>query len=368
MSFKLPPYSQPDFQSGQFSGKPDVSVRRVDKPGVAPANFHATTIFPEYYKVNGRWLLLSQSRMDCTVVLDGNGQPEAKEFRRLQVGDMVVVGRTEDGSEGIYIHAKGFRDVEGAAETFAFRTGRSRETSYSRDYDRLYELLRFEKNNGYIVWVLGPAVVFDYDSKKAMISLIENGYVHAILAGNALAAHDLEGAVLKTALGQDIYTQELVADGHYHHLDIINRARECASLEEFVRGLAQKESVVCACIKNKVPLVLAGSIRDDGPLPDVFADVYAAQDAMRRHTRKATTVLCLATQLHSIATGNMTPAYQVVDGAVRPVSIFSVDVSEFAVNKLRDRGTLEVTSIVTNIQDFLVNLHRNLVAGKISGL
>ena len=108
-------------------------------------------------------------------------------------------------------------------------------------------------------------------------------------------------------------------------------------------------------------MVLAGSIRDDGPLPEVFADVYAAQNAMRQHAKQATTVICLATQLHSIATGNMTPAYQVVEGVVRPVFIYSVDVSEFAVNKLNDRGSLSVTSIVTNIQDFLVHIQRQLV-------
>jgi lysine-ketoglutarate reductase/saccharopine dehydrogenase-like protein (TIGR00300 family) len=361
MSFKLPPYREPDFRLPQFAASPDAALRPVEKAGVAPEGFHATTIFPEYFKIAGAWTLLAQSRMDCTVVLRAGGGLEAVEFRRLQAGDLVVVGRSEDGRDGIYIHTKGFSAGEGQAETFAFRTGRSRETSYSRDYDRLYDLLRFEKDHGHIVWVLGPAVVFDSDSKKAMISLIENGYVHAILAGNALAAHDLEGAVLKTALGQDIYTQESVPDGHYHHLDIINRARACASLDRFLAGVDPAGSVICACAQHGVPVVLAGSIRDDGPLPGVIADVYAAQDAMRRHARQATTVLCLATQLHSIATGNMTPAYQVVDGVVRPVSIFSVDVSEFAVNKLRDRGTLAVTSIVTNIQDFLVNLHRNLV-------
>lgn len=364
MSYKLPLYKEPDFQSSCFESCPDVSVRAVVMKGVAPDKFHATTIFPEYYKVNGKWRLLSESRMDCVVVLGENDRLEAKELRRLEVGEKVVVGRTEDGSEGIYVHTKGFRDDLATADIFAFRTGRSRETSYSRDYDRLYELLQFDKDNGHIIWVLGPAVVFDSDCKKAMISLIENGYVHAILAGNALAAHDLEGALLKTALGQDIYTQECMADGHYHHLDIINQARQYASLDQFIGTMNVKESVIRACVNNKVPVVLAGSIRDDGPLPGVIADAYAAQDAMRYHTKKATTVLCLATQLHSIAAGNMTPAYQVINNTVRPVSIFSVDVSEFAVNKLRDRGTLEVTSIVTNIQDFLVNLNRNLVIAK----
>ncbi len=366
MSFELPIYKEPDFQIPQFLEYPNVTVQLVEKHGVAPERFHATTIFPEYYKINGKWVLLTQSRMDCVVVVRENEYLEAKELRRLQVGDKVVVGRSEDGSEGIYIHTKGFGNDSTTSETFAFRTGRSRETSYSRDYDRLYELLQFEKDNGYIVWVLGPSVVFDSDSKKAMISLIENGYVHAILAGNALATHDLEGAVLKTALGQDIYTQESIPDGHYHHLDIINRARGFESLKDFIHVRNIDDSVICACVQNMIPVVLAGSIRDDGPLPEVIADAYTAQDAMRQHTKKATTVLCLATQLHSIATGNMTPAYQVVNDIVRPVSIFSVDISEFAVNKLRDRGTLQVTSIVTNIQDFLVNLHRNLAGDKIS--
>ncbi|HWR40339.1 MAG TPA: hypothetical protein VN611_12640 [Patescibacteria group bacterium] len=361
MKFTLPNYCKPDFQQQFFCDCPDVTLQAVEKAGVAPENFHGTTIFPEYYKLNGDWIILEQSRMDCAVVVDAAGRPIATELRRLVPGDRVVVGRSENGRDGIYVHANGFRGTAAVAETFSFRTGRSRETAYSRDYDRLYELLRYEKENGYIVWVMGPAVVFDSDSKKAMISLIEQGYVDAILAGNALAAHDLEGAVLKTALGQDIYTQESVPDGHYHHLDIINRARNYASLADFVTATDVRESVIGACVKNRVPVVLAGSIRDDGPLPGVIADAYAAQDAMRQHTRQATVVLCLATQLHSIAAGNMTPAYQVSGDTVRPVSIFSVDVSEFAVNKLRDRGSLEVTSIVTNIQDFLVNLQRNLM-------
>lgn len=109
------------------------------------------------------------------------------------------------------------------------------------------------------------------------------------------------------------------------------------------------------------PYVLAGSIRDDGPLPDVIPNVYDAQDAMRKHTSEATTVIALATQLHTIATGNMTPSYQVVNGIVRPVYFYVVDVSEFAVNKLKDRGSLSITGVVTNIQDFIVNAERNLI-------
>lgn len=361
MGFEMPLYQGPDFDREPFVSAPCVKTKTVSKDGVAPDNYHATTIFPEYFKVDGSWLLAKESRMDCVVVVKDGPELEVKEFRRLKAGDHVITGRTENASEGIYVYAEGFKGTGMEDEAFAFRTGRSRETSYSRDYDRLYELLKHERDHGYIVWVLGPAVVFDSDSRNAMVSLIDHGFVDVIFAGNALATHDMEGSIFKTALGQDIYTQVSKPNGHYHHLDVINKARDVASLESMLAEGHITDGVVHACVRNKIPMVLAGSIRDDGPLPGVISDVYEAQNAMRQHTKKATTVLGLATQLHSIATGNMTPSYQVVDGVVRPVFIYSIDVSEFAVNKLRDRGTLEVTSIVTNIQDFLVNIERNLV-------
>jgi lysine-ketoglutarate reductase/saccharopine dehydrogenase-like protein (TIGR00300 family) len=361
MSFKLPQYQHPDFLQEPFISAPDAKVACVAVPGVAPENFHATTIFPEYIKIKGKWILAQESRMDCVLVLNAAGGLEVKEFRRLISGDQVITGRSEDGSEGIFVYPFGFTQTEDAAQTFAFRTGRTRETSYSRDYDKLYELLKYEKENGYIVWVLGPAVTFDHDSRGALISLIENGYVHAVLAGNALATHDMEGAILRTALGQDIYTQESLPNGHYHHLDVINQARQTGSLENMVMNGHLQNGIVFTCIQKGIPLVLCGSIRDDGPLPGVIPDVYLAQNAMREHLRKATTVIGLATQLHTIASGNMTPAYQVAGNQVRPVYFYCIDISEFAVNKLRDRGSLSVTSIVTNIQDFLVNLMRNTI-------
>jgi len=148
--------------------------------------------------------------------------------------------------------------------------------------------------------------------------------------------------------------------GHYHHIETINRARNCGSFENLIEKYKIEDGIVSACIKNKVPMVLAGSIRDDGPLPGVYADAYDAQDALRAHTKKATTVICLATQLHTIATGNMTPSYQVVDGVMRPVYFYSIDISEFVVNKLKDRGSLSSKAIITNVQDFMVNLQRNL--------
>lgn len=361
MAFEMPEYRPPDLNSEQLAVAHDARLERVSKPGVAPSGFHATTIFPEYVKVKGTWVLATGSRMDSVIVVRDNEAVEVVEFRRLAEGDMVVVGRSEDGSEGVLVHPWGFSNPEELTESFAFRTGRTRETSYSMDYDRLYELLEFERDNGYIVWVAGPAVVFDYDSRNSMVGLIEGGFVHALLAGNALATHDLEAALFRTGLGQDIYTQRSGENGHYNHLDALNMARANGSASELINSEKVEDGVVEACQRCGVPMVIAGSIRDDGPLPETIADVCAAQDAMRTHTRRATTVISLATQLHAIATGNMTPSYQVVEGTVRPVFIYVVDVSEFAVNKLRDRGTLEVISIVTNAQDFLVHLGRRLL-------
>ncbi len=360
MAFQMPRYRAPELDREPYSSCPDAALAPVVKSGVAPEGFHATTIYPEYVKTGGEWALLEESRMDSVVVVS-SGKPEVKEFRRLEPGDRVVMGRTEDGSEGVLVHSGGFEVPDGPDEPFVFRTGRTRETSYSMDYDRLYDLLEYERVNGYVVWVLGPAVVFDFDSREAMVGLVNNGFVHAVLAGNALAAHDMEASVFRTALGQDIYSQECAPNGHYNHLEVINRARAAGSIEALIESGQVSDGIVHACVKQGVPLVIAGSIRDDGPVPSAVADAYAAQDVMRRHARQATTVIGLATQLHSIAAGNMTPCYQVEDGEVRPVFIYIVDVSEFAVNKLRDRGTLEVISIVTNVQDFLVNLGRKLL-------
>ncbi|TCO72295.1 putative NPN-dependent ornithine cyclodeaminase [Marinisporobacter balticus] len=359
--FELPKYRKPDFNNKKFKSAPNVRVANVKKEGVAPENYHITSMYPEYFKVNGEWMLTKNSRMDCAPVIVGESRIETKEFRNLSIGDKVIIGRTEDGSEGIYLHANGFVKEVGEKDVFAFRSGRSRETAFSKDYEDLFELLKHEKENGNIVWVLGPAVSFDYKSRRAMSALIENGYAHAVLAGNALATHDLEGALFHTALGQDIRDQDSKHNGHYHHLDAINKARNAGSIEKFIENEDIQEGIVYSCVKNNVPLVLAGSIRDDGPLPSVFANVYDAQDAMRNHAKRATTLICLATQLHTIAAGNMTPSYTIVDEEIRPVFIYAVDVSEFVLNKLRDRGTLEVTTIVANIQDFLGKLSDHLI-------
>ena len=201
---------------------------------------------------------------------------------------------------------------------------------------------------------MGPAFSFDQNARNAMQALVENGYAHGLMAGNALATHDLEGALLHTALGQDIYTQKTQPNGHYNHLDVINKVRRSGSIPQFIEDYQISNGIMYSCVKKGVPLVLTGSIRDDGPLPEVIGDVYAGQVEMRSMIRQATCVICMATMLHTIATGNMTPSFRVTaDGTVRPLYLYTVDADEFVVNKLLDRGSLSATTIVTNVQDFI---------------
>ena len=352
-------YNSPDFNISLFKEAPDAKLAEVQKDGVLPDGFHATSIFPEYIKLGGEWKLIKKSRMDCSVVIK-NGEPFAIEQRNVKKADLVVTGRNDFGPEGIYLHAHGFCKEETEREDFCFREGRTRETSYSMDYDSLYEILRYEREHGFIVWVLGPAVSFDFDSRNAMSKLITGGYVHHIFAGNALATHDLEAAYFGTALGQNVYTQKTVAGGHYHHLQTINDVRNFGSVKAFIEAKNIEGGIMYSLEKSGIGYTLAGSIRDDGPLPETIADVYDAQQRMRDVLSKATMVIGLATQLHTIATGNMTPSYTIKDGVIRPVNFYTVDISEFAVNKLRDRGSLSVTSIVTNVQDFLVHIEKGL--------
>lgn len=360
--FDLPKYREPDFSQEKFVNAPDASWEEVTIKGVAPENYHSTSMYPEYFKIAGEWTLAKESRMDSSVVLCDNGELKVVENRNLEIGDKVIVGRTEDGEEGIYLYSTGFMTAEEeAADKFVFRQGRSRETSYARDYDRFFELLKYEREHGNILWVMGPAFSFDADARRAMQVMVENGYVDGLMAGNALATHDLEGALFHTALGQDIYTQKSQPNGHYNHLDVINRVRRSGSIPQFIEDYHIDNGIMYSCVKNNIPFVLTGSIRDDGPLPEVIGDAYEGQTKMREMVKKSTTVICLATMLHTIATGNMTPSYRVLeDGTVRPVFLYTVDADEFVVNKLLDRGSLAATTIVTNVQDFIMIVAKGL--------
>lgn len=360
MTFKLRKYFPPDFGKDFFTCAPQAKTVPCPADEVAPADFHAMSIFPEYFHVGTEWLLAKESRMDCVAVYK-DGEVKVVEPRWLKKGDLVFVGRTENCEDGIFVHPNGFREESQKEDVFSFRRSRSRETAFSRDYDEIYELLAHEKKYGKTVWVMGPAFAFDADARRAFAGLIAGGYVDALLAGNALATHDLEAAYLKTALGQNIYTQERVPNGHYNHLDTINSVKFYGSVKKFLQEEKIKDGIIYNCEKHNIPYVLAGSIRDDGPLPSVFGDVYTAAVKMRDQIRDATTVICMATMLHTIATGNMTPSFRVMeDGTVRQVYFYCVDISEFTVNKLADRGSLSAKGIVTNVQDFIVNLAKGM--------
>lgn len=354
-------YQPPDFNAAPLSQSPDARLAPAPADGIAPEQFHATSNFPEYVKlVSYGWVLAPESRMDAVLVADA-GRLSVVEPRNLKQGDMVVVGRTENGEEGIYVYPDGFHRVKENGDKFTFRSRGTRETPFSRSYDDLYKVLRHDRDHGHIVWVLGPAVSFDKDSRESMQGLIEAGYCHGLMAGNALATHDLEASRFGTGLGQDIYSQHLVPLGHYHHLDVINEVRRTGSIQAYVDQEHVETGIIYACEKNNIPYVLAGSIRDDGPLPGVVGNAYDAQNAMREHARRATTVIAMATQLHSIAFGNMVPSYKIAaDGTVRPVFFFIVDMSEFSADKLANRGSAQAQAILTNAQDFIVNLWNNL--------
>jgi len=354
-------YTPPDFTQPHLQNSPPATLDPAPADGIAPDNYHATSNHPEYVKIDAsRWALAPESRMDAVfVVKDGN--IEVVEARRLKKGDLVVTGRTENGEQGILVHEKGFEQISANADKFSFRSRGTRETPFSYSYDALYEILKHDRHHGHIVWVLGPAVAFDKDSRSAMQGLIENGFCHALMAGNALATHDIEAAIYNTGLGQNIYTQTLQPMGHYNHLDILNAVRKAGSIAGSIESLGIKNGIMYACEKNNIPYVLAGSIRDDGPLPETVASVYQSQDLMRVHARQATTVITMATQLHSIAFGNMTPGYKVLpDGSVRPVYFYVVDMSEFSADKLANRGSAQAQAILTNVQDFIVNLWNHL--------
>lgn len=354
-------YAPPSFTQPPLSDSPPARLEPTPADGIAPDQFHATSNFPEYVKLeNQEWVLAPESRMDAVLVVDG-AQIQVVEPRRLKKDDLVVVGRTENGEEGIFVHPDGFMQPEERQDKFTFRSRGTRETPFSRSYDDLYNILRHDRDNGHIIWVLGPAVSFDKDSRQAMQGLIEAGYCHGLMAGNALATHDLEASRFGTGLGQDIYNQHLVPLGHYNHLDVISAVRAAGSIPAYLKQENVTEGIIYGCEKAQIPYVLAGSIRDDGPLPGVVGDAYQAQDKMREHARKATIVIAMATQLHSIAFGNMVPSYKIQeDGTIRPVFFFIVDMSEFSADKLANRGSAQAQAILTNAQDFIVNLWNNL--------
>lgn len=348
-------YRQPDFRQAHFEQAPEAHFVPAPADGVLPEGFFATSNLPTYVKVGGKWKLPRTPRMDAAVVIEEDGSLRALEGRYVRAGQPVALGRAEDGSEGIYVHAAGFAAEEGAAHgEFQFmRSEVSREKPV--DYATMAEMLHEERaRGGHVVWVVGPAVL--HSRGRDVVSwFIEQGFVGALLGGNAVAVHDIEHALLGTTLGMD-RTGRPVSGGHSFHMRAINQIRAAGSIQGAVEQGILRNGIMHACVKHDVPFVLAGSIRDDGPLPDTITDAVRAQELMRTHAEKATMVIMVATALHAIAFGNMLPAY-VMDGddetTIRPITTIAVDSSEFVVNKLKDRGTHQAFGVITNAQDFL---------------
>ena len=289
--------------------------------------------------------------MDCAIRRVGTAL-EVIEPRRLKRGDQVAMGLAEDGSEGIYVHAAGFLGGAHSANEFRFM---SSEVSRERpvNYEELAARLIEEKTRGgSLIWVAGPALVHSR-ARGDFEWFIRQGFVQAVLAGNAVAVHDIEAAIFGTTLGMTS-TGRPTDGGHGLHMRAINQVRAAGSIEAAVEQGLIRGGIMHALVTHRIPFVLAGSIRDDGPLPGVLTDSLAAQDAMREHTVKATGAILIATALHAIAVGNMLPAYHThYDGIPTPLMTICVDQTEFVVNKLKDRGTHQAYGVVTNAQDFM---------------
>jgi lysine-ketoglutarate reductase/saccharopine dehydrogenase-like protein (TIGR00300 family) len=344
-------FSPPDFTQPKFAAFPDARFIAAPADGVLPEGFFSTTNLPTFVRLNGQWIAPREPRMDSGLVLDADGVLWVREGRRLKTGDLVAVGDKEDGSQGIFVQTQ---LVPTGAHDDAF-TFMSSEVSREKpiDYASMARLLLEEKERGgYPVWVTGPALVHSR-ARADMSWFIANGYVGALLAGNAVAVHDIEASIYGTTLGMT-NTGEITQGGHGLHMRAINRVRAAGSIAAAVEQGIITDGIMYECVKHAIPFVLTGSIRDDGPLPDVITDALVAQDAMRQHTMKATMAILVATALHAIATGNMLPAFiGQPDGTMRELTTICVDSSEFVVSKLKDRGTHQAFGVVTNAQDFM---------------
>jgi lysine-ketoglutarate reductase/saccharopine dehydrogenase-like protein (TIGR00300 family) len=348
-------YRPPNFSAPPLSGAPEARFTPAPADGVLPDGFFSTTNLPTYVKLPPPtgWRRPRLPRMDCVIVQAGPDDLVVSEPRRVRRGDNVAVGAAEDGSEGIFVHVEGFLGGTHSPNEFRFMAA---EVSRERpvDYGVLAQLLGEEKERGgKMLWVIGPALVHAR-AREDMIWFIENGYVSVLFGGNAVAVHDLEAAIFGTTLGMSS-SGESVEGGHGLHMRAINAIRRAGSIEKAVGQGIAKSGIMHALVTHRIPYVLAGSIRDDGPLPDVIPDTLAAQDAMRSYTAVATFAVFVATALHAIAVGNMLPAF--VDSRVtediRPLTTICVDQTEFVVTKLRDRGTHQAYGVVTNAQDFM---------------
>ena len=313
---------------------------------VAPEGFYSSSNHTTHILYDGDWIPVEDIEMDCLVVVD---EDEKRAFVRpiadIKVGDKIVVGL--DGVKVTPPHRS--RDEQ---QVFEFMNS---EVSSEKPLMNLIngianEMKEIKAKGGKIGIVGGPAIVHT-GSGKYLAALVREGYIDVIMAGNALATHDIESNLFGTSLGIEVETGKIVAHGHTHHMRAINRINRSGSIKNAVEDGTLTGGIMYECIKNDVPYVLAGSIRDDGPLPDVITDTAESQKLMRHHAQEVDMVIMIATMLHSIATGNLLPSR---------VKSICVDINPSTVTKLSDRGSAQVVGIVTDIGTFLPLLYNAL--------
>ncbi|HKF66928.1 MAG TPA: TIGR00300 family protein [Vicinamibacterales bacterium] len=323
--------------------KQDVMTQVADLDGCAPTDFYSTTNHETHIRRGGKWLAVADQRMDAAIVVDGH-QASCRKLRDIRKGDVVVCG-----VEGIRV-VPTFQDRD--RHGFAFM---SNEVSSERRVEaavvRIAEMMQAVKaDGGRIAIVAGPVVVHT-GGAPYLAKLIRGGFVQVLLSGNALAVHDIELALFGTSLGVNLETGRAVEGGHHHHMRAINAVRRAGGIPQAVQQGIIKSGIMYECEKSRVEYVLAGSIRDDGPLPDTLMDLTAAQDRYAECLKGVSLVLMLASMLHGIGVGNMLPS------AVRVVCI---DINPAVVTKLGDRGSSQTVGIVTDTGLFLHQLAQTL--------
>jgi lysine-ketoglutarate reductase/saccharopine dehydrogenase-like protein (TIGR00300 family) len=317
----------------------DATFEPCSQDGVLPAGFYSTTNLPTEVRVGGHWVPVVNPEMDCALVLAGD-VVRTVPMHRVTLGDQVVVG-----GDGVRVEAP--QRLRGAG-TFEFMGSEvSSEKPKGLLVAQVAERLEAcRARGGRILAVCGPAVVHT-GAGPEVARLVRDGWIDVLFAGNGFATHDIESNVLGTSLGISVDAGLPVEHGHSNHLRVINEVRRWGSIEAAVNGDLVTGGVMYECVRKPIPYVLAGSIRDDGPLPDVQRDVVAAADMMREHIAGVEVALMLASTLHGIATGNILPA---------GVETFCVDINHSVITKLADRGSHQALGIVTDVGLFMRDL------------
>lgn len=322
----------------------DATTVLVDKNGVAPDDFYVTTIYPTEVQVNEDWIKVENQRMDGTIVIDRTNKNEIKAYctllRDLKVGQEVVTG-----IQGVRtLHKVRAREPRQVQEFTFMGASVSSERKVELVVEQVaWDLRQAKERGGKVVVSAGPVVVHTGGSSH-LSWLIKEGYISALLGGNAVAVHDIEHSLLGTSLGVDLTRGIPVQGGHKHHLKIINLIRRYGSIKNAVDAGILTSGLMYECVINNIPFCLAGSIRDDGPLPDTYMDLIEAQRKYSELIQGAEVILLLSSMLHSIGVGNMTPS---------GVKMVCVDINPAVVTKLSDRGSVESVGIVTDVGLFL---------------